>query len=180
MIAVKFAFKNLMAAGLRTWLNVFVLSLSFVLIIWLQGLYEGMGQFASRAMTEYDIGGGQYWHQNFDPFDPLNMEKMHGLIPAELQHLIARGLATPQLLHPATIFPHGRMQSVRIRGIDPEQQILKIPSQVLKEQYGLIPTLIGQRFAQKLNAQEGDLLTIRWRDANGTFDAVDVEITKIM
>lgn len=180
MMALKFAFKNLMAAGLRTWLNVFVLSLSFVLIIWLQGLYEGMGQFASKAMTEYDIGGGQYWHKNFDPFDPLNMEQMHGTIPAKLQQLINQGQATPQLLHPATIFPHGRLQSVRIRGIDPQQKIVKIPAQALKKAHGLIPALIGQRFAQKLNAKQGDLLTIRWRDANGTFDAVDVEITKIM
>jgi hypothetical protein len=43
MIIPKLALRNLLGAGLRTWLNVVVLSLSFVLIIWLQGLYKGMG-----------------------------------------------------------------------------------------------------------------------------------------
>lgn len=33
MLIIKLAFRNLMGAGLRTWLNVFVLSLVFVMII---------------------------------------------------------------------------------------------------------------------------------------------------
>jgi len=40
MTLPKLAFKNLLGAGLRTWLNVFVLSLSFVLIIFVRGLIE--------------------------------------------------------------------------------------------------------------------------------------------
>ncbi|MCK7489841.1 MAG: hypothetical protein MZU79_06145 [Anaerotruncus sp.] len=44
MTILKLALKNLLGAGLRTWLNVFVLSLSFVLIIFSQGLLEGHEQ----------------------------------------------------------------------------------------------------------------------------------------
>ena len=46
MIIPKLALKNLIGAGLRTWLNVFVLSLSFVLIIFSQGLLHGMNKQA--------------------------------------------------------------------------------------------------------------------------------------
>ena len=40
MIAFKLAYKNLIGAGLRTLLIVFVLSLAYVLIIYMNGLYQ--------------------------------------------------------------------------------------------------------------------------------------------
>ena len=61
MIIPRLALKNLLGAGLRTWLNVVVLSLSFVLIIWLQSLYKGMGDQAKQAKTDIEFAGGQYW-----------------------------------------------------------------------------------------------------------------------
>ena len=41
MISFKLALRNLLGAGLRTWLNVIVLSFSFVVIIWMKGLLDG-------------------------------------------------------------------------------------------------------------------------------------------
>ena len=41
MLALKLAFKNLMGAGLRTWLNVSVLSFAFVIIVFYNGLIDG-------------------------------------------------------------------------------------------------------------------------------------------
>jgi hypothetical protein len=38
--AIKLAYRNLIGAGLRTWLNVIVLSFSFVVIIWMKGVIE--------------------------------------------------------------------------------------------------------------------------------------------
>ena len=49
MIIPKLALKNVLGVGLRTWLNVVVLSLSFVLIIFSQGLLEGMNRQAEEA-----------------------------------------------------------------------------------------------------------------------------------
>jgi len=40
MLAFKLAIKNLIWAGLRTWLNVFVLSVAFVMIIFQSGFIE--------------------------------------------------------------------------------------------------------------------------------------------
>jgi putative ABC transport system permease protein len=36
-LAIKLAYRNLIGAGLRTWLNVIVLSFAFVVILWLRG-----------------------------------------------------------------------------------------------------------------------------------------------
>jgi len=52
VIIPKLALRNLLGAGLRTWLNVVVLSFSFVAIIWTQGLYEGMNDQARRASVD--------------------------------------------------------------------------------------------------------------------------------
>ena len=88
MIALKLAYRNLVGAGLRTWLNVGVLSFTYVLIIWHQGLFSGMYRQASMNTINEEIAGGQYWHENFDPFDPLSIEDSHGVVPAQLNPLI--------------------------------------------------------------------------------------------
>ena len=57
-LALKLAYRNLMGAKLRTWLNVFVLSLSFVVIIWQKGIINGWDQQAQRDTKDWEIGGG--------------------------------------------------------------------------------------------------------------------------
>ena len=63
ILAIKLAYRNLTGAGLRTWLNVIVLSFSFVVIIWLKGVMTGWEHQAKTDMTLWEIGGGQYWHK---------------------------------------------------------------------------------------------------------------------
>ena len=91
MIIPKLALKNILGAGLRTWLNVFVLSLSFVLIIFSQGLLEGMNQQAEEAMIASEIGGGHYQHPAYDPYDPLSLRDAHGPVPAALAAMADAG-----------------------------------------------------------------------------------------
>jgi putative ABC transport system permease protein len=180
MIIPRLAIRNLLGAGLRTWLNVIVLSLSFVAIIWSQGLYRGMGEQASQAMIEAELGGGQYWHPEYDPVDPLSLEDAHGIIPDELQQLIEEGHATPILIAQATIYPNGRMMSIRMKGTDPEQNIISLPSRFLQTENNEIPALIGSRMAKNTGLGVGNTVTVRWRDAEGTFDARDVTIVQVM
>jgi len=63
----KLALRNVTHAGLRTWLNVFVLSFAFVLTVALDGFYDGMERQIMDAMIESDIGGGQFWASAYDP-----------------------------------------------------------------------------------------------------------------
>ena len=46
MLILQLALRNLLGAGLRTWLNVVALSFSFVVIVFLQGMYDGMNRQA--------------------------------------------------------------------------------------------------------------------------------------
>ncbi len=180
MIIPRLALKNLLGAGLRTWLNVVVLSLSFVLIIFMQSLYKGMGDQAKQAKIDIEFGGGQYWHENYDPFDPLTLEDAHGVVPAPLQEKINEGKATPILVAQATIYPEGRLRTILLKGIDPQQSVVNLPSKFLVQEGEDIPALIGARMARNTGLKLGDMITVRWRDAKGTFDARDVQITQVM
>ncbi len=180
MLALKLAYRNLKGAGLRTWLNVVVLSLAYVLIIWHQGILTGMLKYGSHAVIEDEIAGGQYWHKNYDPFDPLSYDESHGAIPAELAELIEDKKATPILIRQAAIYPEGRIQTVLLKGIEPGQTILGIPSAGLEKEEDALPVLIGRRMAKSTALNIGDYLTIRWRDVQGTFDAVEGKIVEIM
>lgn len=180
MIIPRLALKNLLGAGLRTWLNVVVLSLSFVLIIWLQSLYKGMGDQAKQAKIDIEFAGGQYWHESYDPFDPLTLEDAHGVVPDPIQEKIDEGEATPILVTQATIYPEGRLHTILLKGIDPQQSVVNLPSKFLVQEGEEIPALIGVRMAESTGLKLGDMVTIRWRDAKGTFDARDVQITQVM
>jgi ABC-type lipoprotein release transport system permease subunit len=180
MIIPRLALRNLFGAGLRTWLNVLVLSFAFVAIIWTQGLYVGMGEQVTYAMVDAEIGGGQYWHTNYDPYDPLTLTDAHGVIPKPLQEMIDDGQATPILILQGTVYPNGRFMPTLLKGIDSQQTILTLPSRFLNESEQEFPALIGNRMAKSTGLKAGDSVTIRWRDANGTFDARDIQIVQVM
>jgi len=55
-----------------------------------------------------------------------------------------------------------------------------VPTHVLKTGEDRFPALIGSRMAKSTGLKVGDTVTLRWRDANGTFDARDVEIVQVM
>lgn len=180
MVVLKLAYRNLIGAGLRTWLKVAILSLSYVLIIWHFGFFEGMYKQMSRAMIEDEIAGGHYWHENYDPYDPMTLDDSHGVIPPKIQMLIKNKEAVPILVRQASIYPEGRVQSVLLKGIEPEQRVLNIPTAKLDTEEEVLPILIGTRMAKSNSLKLGDYLTIRWRDAHGTFDAVEGKIVEIM
>lgn len=180
MTLFKLAFKNLMGAGIRTWLNVVVLSLSFVVIIWLQGLYEGMNIQSSNAVIDAEYAGGQYWHENYDPYDPLTLQDAHGVLPDKLKSMIKKKEAAPILIIQGTAYPQGRMMTLLIKGISPDQKIISLPSHFLNKETDDIPAVIGTRMSENTGLRVGDSVTLRWRDANGTFDARDATIAQVM
>jgi len=178
-LAIKLAYRNLIGAGLRTWLNVTVLSFSFVVIIFMKGVLIGWDRQARTDMTNWEIGGGQYWHKSYDPYDPFTLNESHAPVPSDLEEEIASGNMEPMLITQGTIYPQGRLQAVIIKGINPNQSILFLPSQKLDTITDGIPAIIGSLMAKSMKASVGDYIMLRWRDANGTFDAADIVITDI-
>lgn len=182
-VLLKLAFRNLISAGLRTWLNVLVLSVAFVVIIWTQGIYKGMGDQASRSLMDLEYGGGQYWHEAYDPFNPLTIEDSHAKIPDIIKNLISEGEATCILIVQGTIYPHGRFIPVLIKGIEPQQKVLNLPSNFLyNDKFSSseeIPAFIGVRMAETARLRPGDTVILRWRDSRGVFDARIIRIVQV-
>jgi putative ABC transport system permease protein len=179
MTAFKLAYRNLIGAGLRTWLNVFVLSLVYILIIWFYGLLDGWNRQAKKDMINWETGTGQYWQKNYDPYDPFTLNDSHDKIPAEVKNDIDKGLITPILISQASIYPEGRIQGALLKGIDPGQTILELPTAKLDIDMEEIPAIIGTVMAKNTKLAEGDYVTVRWRDANGTFDAAEARIVGV-
>jgi putative ABC transport system permease protein len=179
MIAFKLAFKNLVGAGLRTWLNVSVLSFAFVVIVFYNGMLDGWNQQAHRDTIAWEVGNGELWHAQYDPYDPYCLQDAHASISGDISTLISQKQLTPVLITQASIFPQGRIQNILLKGIDPAQDIIKIPSSSLATKISAIPAVIGKRMAASAKLKEGDRVLLRWRDKNGTFDADEIQIAGI-
>lgn len=179
MIAFKLAYRNLIGAGLRTWLNVFVLSLTYVIIIWQNGLIQGWNMQAKTDMVNWSIATGQFWVNSYDPYDPFTIDDAHAPVPAGFNKAVETGILAPVLISQATIYPDGRMQTVQLKGIDPAQKAVILPSSLLISNDGDIPALIGNRMAESAHLDAGDYVLVRWRDANGTFDAREIRIAGV-
>jgi putative ABC transport system permease protein len=179
MLSIKLAWRNLIGAGLRTWLNVFVLSLSFLIIIWHKGIISGWDRQAQTDTINQEIGGGVYWHENYDPYDIFTLTDSHSKISKEMESEVQKGKLAPILFAQSTIYPEGRIQTVIMKGIAPNQQVLDLPTNKLNVDLEEIPAIIGRNMAKNNHLKIGDFLTIRWRDANGVFDANELKIVHI-
>ncbi|MFC0875043.1 ABC transporter permease [Saccharicrinis sp. FJH2] len=179
MIAIRLAFKNLLGAGLRTWLNAGVLSFAFFLIIFYNGLFEGWNVQAKHDTEAWEVGKGELWHPDFDPLDVYTYQDAHAPISPEIHNLIKKDELTPILYSQASVYPEGRMMTVLLKGIDPEQKILELPTKELEATSDFLPAIIGKRMARAMKTEKGKTLLVRWRDKNGTFDAREVKIVDV-
>ena len=175
----KLALQSLIGNGLKTWLNVFVLSISFVLIILLQGILKGWSNQAVDDTVKWEIAGGQYWQSKYDPFDPFSLDSSTVEVPAVFKNDIDNHLIEPVLISQGSIYPKGRMQAVILKGIRPNQKLLKIPTQKLSGYSSEIPVILGAFMARQTKLKINDLITLRWRDKNGTFEAADIRVVGI-
>ena len=177
----KIALKNLLGARLRTFLNVLVTSISFFLIIFITGLYDGMRQHAKQVTIDTEVAGGAYWHPKYDPMDPMLFEDAHSILPSEIDFLIQEKKAVAVLVSQAAIYPNGRIMPVVMKGIDPAQSIVNMPTGNLSQNKDInIPVLIGKGMANNAKLDIGDSFTIRWLDSDGTYDANEGTVVHIM
>lgn len=179
MTAIKLALRNLIGAGLRTWLSVFVLALILILIIWQYAVIDGWDRMAMRDMIAWEIGGGQIWTDDYDPYDPFTLEESHRILPQSFNEEIEKGNMAPILVTQASIYPQGRIMSILLKGIDPAQQVSELPTDKLLGGDVDIPAIIGTGMARDSKLNTGDDISVRWRDVNGTFDAAEVTIVGV-
>jgi hypothetical protein len=118
-----------------------------VVIIWHKGLLDGWHNQARTETIRWETGGGQLWHRNYDPYDPYTLEESHTVLSEEMARMVKEGMFTPFLISQGTIYPSGRMLNVLIKGIDPAQQIVALPSARLDTATFAIPAVIGSNMA---------------------------------
>ncbi|MEA1973222.1 MAG: FtsX-like permease family protein [Candidatus Cloacimonadota bacterium] len=174
MYIFKLAYRNLFGKGIRSWLNFFVLSFAYVAIIWMQGLNDGMMRQAGQAMVLEEIGEGQYWAVNYDPFDPFTLDSAFVKIP---QNLPTKDV--PILMTRAIAYPKGSMRSIILKGISENQELLLLPTRYLQNDNSIIVGFIGARMAKSSGLHEGDLVTVRWKNSFGAYDATEIKIVNI-
>lgn len=172
-LAFQLAYKNLMGAGLRTWLNVGVLSFAFIIIIFYNGWIDGWNQQAKKDTIEWEYAHGHVYHADYNPLDPFTITDAYGDIKVGTKNL------TPLLIRHASVYPNGRMISVLLKGIDVDQSVVKIPTDSLANSKAAIPAVIGEGMASSTKLKTGDEVLIRWRDVNGTFDAATITIVGV-
>jgi putative ABC transport system permease protein len=171
-LAFQLAYKNLVGTGLRTLLNVIVLSFAFVMIIFFNGMLDGWNQQAKKDTIEWEYGNGHLLHENYDPLDPFSLEEGHGKMPTATD-------LNPVLIRQATIYPEGRMVSTLLKGFDTKQDVLKLSTQSLASSDADFPAIIGKQMAASAKLKKGDEVLMRWRDKDGTFDAGNITIVDI-
>ena len=177
----KIALKNLLGARLRTFLNVLVTAFSFFLILFMSAMYNGMLQHAKQVTMDTEIGGGAYWHPEYDPLDPMTFEDAHSAPPTAVQALVDEKKAFPVLVSQASIYPGGRIMPAIMKGILPGQNIVNMPTDALSGHEDIaIPVLIGKGMASDTKLEVGDAFTIRWLDADRTYDADEGTVVHIM
>ena len=178
---IKIALKNLLGARLRTILNVFVTAFSFFLILFMSAMYDGMLQHAKQVTIDTEIAGGAYWHPEYDPLDPMKFEDAHSILPSEIQSLVDQNIAFPVLVSQASIYPAGRIMPAIMKGVKPDQNIVNMPTNSLLGYADIsIPVLIGKGMASDTKLKVGDTFTIRWLDADRTYDADEGTVVHIM
>ncbi len=177
----KIALKNLLGARLRTFLNVLVTAFSFFLILFMSAMYDGMLQHAKQVTMNTEIAGGAYWHPEYDPLDPITFENAHSVPPTAIQALVDQKKAFPVLVSQASIYPGGRIMPTIMKGIPPGQNIVNMPTDALFGHKDIaIPVLIGKGMASESKLEVGDVFTIRWLDADLTYDANEGTVVHIM
>lgn len=172
-----------MGNGKRTWLNVCVLSLAFVVIVFFNGLLDGWNEQAKTDTIAWETGYGRLSHPLYDPYDPYTFSDAHG-IPGLREEVLTKGQTVPVLVTQASAYPNGRQVNVLLKGIDPAQTLLELPTRWLDSlpegiRETTIPAIIGQRMALSAGLKAGDRMVIRWRDVNGVFDAREVTVAGI-
>lgn len=182
MLLLRLAWRNLSRTGLRLWINASVIALSVVVILFLRGLYAGMGRQMWDSLRRTESGGGQFWARGFDPLDPTSFDEGRAPVPPSVRALVGEGRACTVLQATGTLYHEGRVLPVTLRGIEPSQDILELPTAPLaqEDRDGVVPVLLGTRMMATLALRPGDSFVIKWRDAKGVFDGTDFAPRAVM
>lgn len=178
---LRLAFRNIIANGWRSLINIVVVSIVLIIMIWTQAMYYSWIRLAETQQTDWEYGKGLLQVRSYDLYDPLSYEDSYAPVPEALKQAVQENEIVPILLAPAAIYPQSRMQSAIVKGIPQDQEAIVFPSAKLNnERSDLVPVLIGNGMAKSTRLSQGDIFTIRIRDISGVYNAVDAIVEEVL
>ncbi len=158
-----------------------ILAAVLIGLVWAEGMWFSWLTLAKTQQKEWEYAAGILRARNFDPLDTFSWEKGYSAIPDNIKEHIETGSLVPLLYSPAVIYPQGRMHNAVVKGIPADQQLLRIPSQALanKEEFA-VPAIIGKAMARSTQLQPGDTFSLRLKNSEDAYDALELQIVKIM
>ena len=99
-LSFQLAYRNLIGAGLRTWLNVGILTFTFLVILFYNGLLDGWNLQAKRDAINWEFGCGQFHYKDYDPYNPFSLQEAHG----KFDEINTRGTFDAENVKVAAIF----------------------------------------------------------------------------
>ena len=182
MLLLRLAMRNLLRTGVRLWLNALVIAISIVIILFSRGIYAGLGHEMLHSLEKTEVAGGHLWAKGFDPLDNTTFDLSLASVPESVQKAIKEGKACSQLYANGTLYYHGKVLPVTLRGIEPGQEVLSLPTKKLAQAKanGAIPVLLGLRMSDVLGLADDDTFVIKWRDSKGVFDGADFKVVELM
>lgn len=178
---LRLAFRNILGNGWRSLVNMLILCIVLIGIFWTQGMYHSWMLVAETQQIDWEYGKGLLRVNSYDPYDAFSWDSSYAQIPPKIKPLIEQGEIVPVLYSPATIYPQGRMMQAMVKGISSKQNVLKFPTLLLDSNYqDVIPVVIGSAMARSSRLQKGDVFSIRIKDVNGAFNALDAEVVEIL
>jgi len=177
----KLAFKNIVGNGWRSLINVFILAIVLIGIIWAEGMWFSWLNLAKTQEKQWEYAAGIMRAKNYDPFDAFSWEKGYAAIPSAVKPYVESGRIVPVLFSPAVIYPQGRMLNAVVKGIPRHQKLVRIPSEAFTHaSEGAVPAVIGKAMARTARLKEGDTFTLRLKNSGDAFDALELQVVKIM
>ncbi|ANQ52034.1 ABC transporter permease [Flammeovirga sp. MY04] len=172
LLNFRLAYRNIISAGLRTWLTITTLAFAFLLILFFNSLYTGWEYQGIRDQIDWEYADGQIIQTDYDKLDPFSIESGHA-------QMLDQPQLTPVLIRQGNLYPQGRLLPILIKGISVDQQIVKLPTAAFSQSKDDIPAIIGDGMATDNHLKIGDQILLRWKDKNGTFDAKQITIVDI-
>jgi ABC-type lipoprotein release transport system permease subunit len=142
-------------------------------------MMDGWDKQAQKDTIAWEIGQGQIWEKDYDPYDPFTLIDAHAPMPTEMKNQVVKGDLVPILVIQGSIYPQGRMQNIILKGIPADQKILELPTGTFVSEGGSTSAIIGKRMADATKLKKGDHVLLRWRDKNGMFDAKEITIAHV-
>lgn len=176
----KLALRNILGNGWRSLINMVIIAIVLIGLIWMEAMWYSWLRLAKTQQQQWEFADGMLRVRNYDAFDPFTWESSYAPIPEAATRDISSGRIVPLLYSPGVIYPQGRMMNALVKGIPQEQTLLKFPSAKLKPGGEYLPAVVGKAMATSARLEEGDVFTLRVKDSTGAFNALDLQVAKVM